>query len=141
MNPLRQRLDSYDYTVDQHVVGSLLFTPVLLLLPTSSAFYIFFALMGTTVSFICIFIELAISVIHATPYTKVFLWVVMPRRFPSGLWVEIVRCQNDAVDDLETGAVGNLVLFLRSSCLDIRKPLSYFVFVYFFKFMFIHHLA
>lgn len=124
MNPLRQRLDSYDYTVDQHVVGSLLFTPVLLLLPTSSAFYIFFALMGTTVSFICIFIELAISVIHATPYTKVFLWMVMPRRFPFGLWVEIVRRHSDAIDDLETGVVGSLVLFLHSSCLDIRKPLS-----------------
>ncbi|KAL1832985.1 hypothetical protein ACET3Z_002636 [Daucus carota] len=119
LNPLRQRLDSYDYTVDQHVVGSLLFTPVLLLLPTSSAFYIFFALMGTTVSFVCIFIELAISAIHATPYTKVFLWILMPRRFPSGLWVEIVRCQSDAVNGLETGAVGNLVLFLHSSCLNI----------------------
>lgn len=121
LNPLRQRLDSYDYTVDQHVVGSLLFTPVLLLLPTSSAFYIFFALMGTTISFICIFIELAISVIHATPYTKVFLWIVMPRRFPFGLWVEIVRRQCDAIDDLETGAVGSLVLFLHSSCLNIRQ--------------------
>lgn len=130
MNPLRQRLDSYDYTVDQHVVGSLLFTPVLLLLPTSSAFYIFFALMGTTVSFVCIFIELAISAIHATPYTKVFLWILMPRRFPSGLWVEIVRCQSDAVNGLETGAVGNLVLFLHSSCLNICKLLSYFFLVF-----------
>lgn len=123
MNPLRQRLDSYDYTVDQHVVGSLLFTPVLLLLPTSSAFYTFFALMGTTVSIICILIELAISVIHATPYTKVFLWMVMPRRFPFGIWVEIVHLQRDAIDDLETGAVGSLVLFLHSSCFNIRKPL------------------
>jgi hypothetical protein len=30
-NPLRQRLDSFDYTVRQHIVGSLLFTPLLLL--------------------------------------------------------------------------------------------------------------
>ncbi|KAM7478110.1 hypothetical protein LguiA_026323 [Lonicera macranthoides] len=27
-NPLRQRLDSYNYTVEQHIIGSLLFTPL-----------------------------------------------------------------------------------------------------------------
>ncbi|XWS13536.1 hypothetical protein CRYUN_Cryun36dG0045000 [Craigia yunnanensis] len=49
-NPLRQRLDSFDYTVKQHVVGSLLFTPLLLLLPTISVFYIFFTIMNTAIS-------------------------------------------------------------------------------------------
>lgn len=97
-NPLRQRLDSYDYTVKQHVVGSLLFTPLLLLLPTTSVFYIFFSIVNTTISLICILIEVAISVIHATPYIKIFLWLARRRRFPSGIWFEIVSCRRNLID-------------------------------------------
>ncbi|KAK6127270.1 hypothetical protein DH2020_038996 [Rehmannia glutinosa] len=99
-NPLRHRLDSYDYTVEQHVVGSLLFTPILLLLPTTSAFYIFFTILHTAVSFICIVIEAAISFIHSTPYAKVFIWLKRRNRFPSGIWFEVTLCQHS-----ETGTV------------------------------------
>ncbi|KAK4432092.1 Phosphatidylinositol N-acetylglucosaminyltransferase subunit Q [Sesamum alatum] len=99
-NPLRHRLDSYDYTVEQHVVGSLLFTPILLLLPTTSAFYIFFTILHTSVRFICIVVEAAISFIHSTPYAKVLLWLKRRNRFPSGIWFDVTLCQHS-----ETGAV------------------------------------
>ncbi|KAK7378101.1 hypothetical protein VNO80_03537 [Phaseolus coccineus] len=95
-NPLRRRLDSFDYTVKQHIVGSLLFTPLLLLLPTTSVFYIFFSIVDTTINLICLLIEVTISIIHATPYTKIFLWLVRPRRFPSGIWLEIIGCQSNS---------------------------------------------
>nr|XP_043638589.1 uncharacterized protein LOC122609706 [Erigeron canadensis] len=88
-NPLRERLDSYDYTVEQHIVGSLLFTPLLLLLPTTSAFYMSFTIMNMTIDFICVIIEVTISVIHATPYAKILLWLLRPSRFPCGIWFEI----------------------------------------------------
>ncbi|XP_039131258.1 phosphatidylinositol N-acetylglucosaminyltransferase subunit GPI1 isoform X2 [Dioscorea cayenensis subsp. rotundata] len=88
-NPLRQRLDSYDYTVEQHVVGSLVFTPLLLLLPTTSVFYIFIAMLSTSISFICIIMEIAISILHETPYFEILLWIMRRRRFPSGLWFQI----------------------------------------------------
>ncbi|KAI3728042.1 hypothetical protein L6452_16669 [Arctium lappa] len=97
-NPLRQRLDSYDYTVEQHVVGSLLFTPLLLLLPTTSAFYMSFTIMNMTIGFICMLIEVAISVIHATPYTKIFLWLLRPSRFPCGIWFEIFSIESHAME-------------------------------------------
>ncbi|WJX78295.1 hypothetical protein P8452_61533 [Trifolium repens] len=92
-NPLRQRLDSFDYTVKQHIVGSLLFTPLLLLLPTTSVFYIFFSIVDTTINLICILIEVTILVIHATPYIKIFLWLTRPGRFPCGIWLETFGCQ------------------------------------------------
>ncbi|XVF87545.1 hypothetical protein PTKIN_Ptkin18bG0128900 [Pterospermum kingtungense] len=95
-NPLRQRLDSFDYTVKQHVVGSLLFSPLLLLLPTTSVFYIFFTIMNSAISLSCMFIEVIISVIHATPYIKIVLRLVKPRRFPSGIWFEIIDCHNNS---------------------------------------------
>ncbi|CAK9183999.1 unnamed protein product [Ilex paraguariensis] len=101
-NPLRQRLDSYEHTVEQHIVGSLLFTPLLLLLPTTSAFYIFFTIMNTTVIFVCILVEVTISFVHTTPYTKLFLWLVKPRRFPSGIWFEILSGQSNVIDASET---------------------------------------
>ncbi|KAF5941162.1 hypothetical protein HYC85_022329 [Camellia sinensis] len=91
--------------VEQHIVGSLLFTPLLLLLPTTSVFYIFFTIMKTTISFICIAVEFIISVIHATPYIKIFLWFVRPRRFPSGIWFEIISCQSNAVDPMDIGCL------------------------------------
>ena len=96
-NPLHQRLDSYDYTVKQHV-GSLLFTPFLLVLPTS-IFYSFFSIVNTTINLICILIEVTISGIHATPYIKIFLWLAMRTGFPSGIWFEIVSCCSNLIDD------------------------------------------
>uniref|UniRef100_A0A803MAM7 Uncharacterized protein n=1 Tax=Chenopodium quinoa TaxID=63459 RepID=A0A803MAM7_CHEQI len=95
-NPLRQRLDSYEYSVEQHVVGSLLFTPLLLLLPTTSVFYIYFATMNLTIIFSLTVIEIIISIIHDTPYSKILLWLVRSKRFPSGIWFETIHCQSAA---------------------------------------------
>ena len=85
-NPLRQRLDSYDYTVEQHVVGSLLFTPVLLLIPTTSVFYVFFSILTTTVIWVCVMLEIAIAVIQSTPYAELTLWMTRRQRFPAGIF-------------------------------------------------------
>lgn len=133
-NPLRQRLDSYDYTVAQHVVGSLLFTPLLLLLPTTLVFYIFLTIMNTTIIFICMLIEIAISVIHATPYVKIILWLVRPKRFPSGVWFEIISCQNSGnglapetsyhMKEKSETPSSVLVSYLHSNLLKIGEVLS-----------------
>ncbi|XAR68456.1 Phosphatidylinositol N-acetylglucosaminyltransferase [Bertholletia excelsa] len=141
-NPLRHRYDSYDYNVEQHVVGSLLFTPLLLLLPTTSVFYIFFTLMRSSISFVRTTIDIIISIIHATPHIKILLWLVRPRRFPSGIWFEIVHSQTDAVQPSDVGCSSNacapsenswlgadmcgnqpsvLVCFLRSNFLNIGQ--------------------
>ncbi|XP_078433749.1 N-acetylglucosaminyl transferase component family protein / Gpi1 family protein isoform X2 [Wolffia australiana] len=110
-NPLRQRLDSFDYTVDQHVVGSLLFTPNLLLLPTTSVFYIFFTIISSCISIVCIALEVCIAVLHATPYAEVFLWAFARSRFPSGLWLEL---RNPCRQKVGISAK-KPVLFLRSN--------------------------
>ncbi|GMH08141.1 hypothetical protein Nepgr_009981 [Nepenthes gracilis] len=107
-NPLRHRLDSYDYTVEQHIVGSLLFAPLLLLLPTISVFYIFFTIMNTATVFLLLLMEVIISVIHATPYNKIFLWLVRSRRFPSGIWFEIICCQNASVSSSTVGFISQV---------------------------------
>ncbi|KAH9774471.1 N-acetylglucosaminyl transferase component family protein / Gpi1 family protein [Citrus sinensis] len=108
-NPLRQRLDSYEYTVKQHIVGSLLFTPLLLLLPTTSVFYLFFTMMNTSISLICMLIEVIISIIHATPYIKIVLWLVRRRRFPAGIWFEIVTCHSNSVNSPEIVSLDKII--------------------------------
>ena len=76
----------------------LLFTPLLLVLPTS-IFYSFFSIVNTTINLICVLIEVTISGIHATPYIKIFLWLAMRTGFPSGIWFEIVSCWSNLIDD------------------------------------------
>lgn len=76
--------------MEQHVVGSLLFTPLLLLLPTTLVFYIFFTIINASIRFLCILVEITISILHATPYAELFLWMVRPKRFPSGVWFDIL---------------------------------------------------
>lgn len=109
-NPLRQRLDSYDYTVEQHVVGSLLFTPLLLLIPTTSVFYIFFTSLITTIIFLTIIFEISISLLHATPYAEIWVWIMIRRRFPSGIWFEVLDCDNGITDEVNS-----------HTCLDGRQ--------------------
>ena len=98
-NPLRQRLDSYEYSVEQHVVGSLMFTPLLLLLPTTSVFYIFFAIVNLTIIFSLTLIEIIIYFIHSTPYSQILIWLLRSKRFPSGIWFDTIHYQSASLVD------------------------------------------
>ncbi|XP_056867047.1 phosphatidylinositol N-acetylglucosaminyltransferase subunit GPI1 isoform X3 [Raphanus sativus] len=126
MNPLRQRLDSYGYTVKQHVVGSLLFTPLLLLLPTTSVFYIFFTITSTTINSVCMLIEFAISIVHATPYAEIMIWLVRRQRFPCGVWFEIEHYKKNILSSSNDSPEKNpfrMVSNLRSNFLSIGQIL------------------
>ncbi|MCO5571652.1 hypothetical protein L7F22_025399 [Adiantum nelumboides] len=87
-NTLRRRIDTYDCSIEQHVVGSLMFTPLLLLLPTTSVFYIFFTMLFTSLSILRFSLQIFIAIVHCFPYAQVAIWLVQPRRFPSGIWLE-----------------------------------------------------
>ncbi len=43
-NVLKQRVDSYSYDVDQLLLGTLLFTVIFFLIPTTFMYYLYFAL-------------------------------------------------------------------------------------------------
>ncbi|GLJ28900.1 hypothetical protein SUGI_0569890 [Cryptomeria japonica] len=89
-NPRHARIDSFDYSVEQLVVGSLVFTPLLLLVPTTSIFYVFFTILNTVVSLACIGLQFLISSLHAF-FALIAIWLVHPKRFPSG------KCQMDRI--------------------------------------------
>ncbi|XP_057843677.2 uncharacterized protein LOC131053087 isoform X2 [Cryptomeria japonica] len=98
-NPLRARIDSFVYSVEQHVVGSLVFTPLLLLVPTTSVFYVFFTILNTVVSLACIGLQFLISGLHAFPYAEIAIWLVHPKRFPSGVWFKQIWTGSSQLSD------------------------------------------
>lgn len=113
--------------MEQHVVGSLLFTPLLLLLPTTSVFYIFFTILNTTICCICILIEITISILHATPYADILLWVTRRRRFPSGVWFKIISgChgldQRKTTDPVNKRVLQTVVSLLHSNYATLGNP-------------------
>lgn len=68
------------------MVGSLMFTPLLLLLPTTSVFYTFFTLIYSVLSIVRLCLQYLILILQWFPYAEVALWLLQPKRFPSGVW-------------------------------------------------------
>ncbi|KAG6553491.1 hypothetical protein Mapa_004403 [Marchantia paleacea] len=96
-NVLRGRLDSFDCSVEQLLVGSLMFTPLLLLLPTTSVFYTFFSIIFLTVSSIQLSVNYVISVLLSFPFFEVATWLLHPKQFPSGVWMRIVQIEKTRI--------------------------------------------
>jgi phosphatidylinositol N-acetylglucosaminyltransferase subunit Q len=90
------------------VVGSLLFTPILLLIPTTSVFYVFFSILTTTVIWVCVMLEIVIALIQSTPYAELTLWVMRRHRFPAGLFFFHLPSNGHTFedDDLSSHSVG-----------------------------------
>lgn len=48
----------------------------------------------TAICFISIVIEIIISTLRSTPWAEILLWVAQRRRFPSGIWFEIISLRH-----------------------------------------------
>uniref|UniRef100_A0A8C9WL67 Phosphatidylinositol glycan anchor biosynthesis, class Q n=1 Tax=Scleropages formosus TaxID=113540 RepID=A0A8C9WL67_SCLFO len=66
-NVLRQRVDSCSYDLDQLFIGTLLFTILLFLLPTTALYYLVFTLLRLGVVLLQGFIHLMIDIINSFP--------------------------------------------------------------------------
>ncbi|RNF20409.1 putative UDP-GlcNAc:PI a1-6 GlcNAc-transferase [Trypanosoma conorhini] len=83
-NPLRRRTDTYDFEVDQMLMGTLLFTVTVFLFPTLAVYYLYFALAR---SFIWVVQEGLVSAALVTMYLPVYpviYWAMNRRRWPGG---------------------------------------------------------
>jgi phosphatidylinositol glycan class Q protein len=80
-NVLKQRLDSCDYSIDQLLLGTLLFTILFFLLPTTWAFYLYFLIAYALVLVIhtltCIVLELC----NHFPFYSLFQYLFMKNTF------------------------------------------------------------
>lgn len=84
-NVLRQRVDSCSYDLDQLFIGTLLFTILLFLLPTTALYYLVFTLLRLVVVLFQGLIHLSVDFINSFPLFAMGLRLCRPYRLAEGV--------------------------------------------------------
>lgn len=84
-NVLRQRVDSCSYDLDQLFIGTLLFTILLFLLPTTALYYLVFTLLRLVVVLFQGVLHLSVDFINSFPLFAVGLRIARPYRLAEGV--------------------------------------------------------
>lgn len=84
-NVLRQRVDSCSYDMDQLFIGTLLFTILLFLLPTTALYYLVFTLLRLVVVIFQGVVHLSIDFINSFPLFAVALRICRSYRLAEGV--------------------------------------------------------
>ncbi len=87
-NILRNRIDSNDYDLDQLLLGTLLFTVLIFLLPTVFAFYLTFTITRLSILVIVGSLEFVMSCLNHFPIFVILLRLKDYRRTPGGIEFE-----------------------------------------------------
>ncbi|KAL1918061.1 uncharacterized protein VTP21DRAFT_3327 [Calcarisporiella thermophila] len=92
-NPLRNRIDSCDYDLDQLLLGTVLFTLLTFLFPTIAVYYATFAADRICVIFLQVLLETVLACLNHFPLFAIMLRFKDPDRLSGGLRLEI--CPED----------------------------------------------
>ncbi|XP_024128311.1 phosphatidylinositol N-acetylglucosaminyltransferase subunit Q [Oryzias melastigma] len=84
-NVLRQRVDSCSYDLDQLFIGTLLFTVLLFLLPTTALYYLVFTLLRLGVVLFQGVLHLSVDFINSFPLFALGLRICRPYRLAEGV--------------------------------------------------------
>ncbi|XP_061702042.1 phosphatidylinositol N-acetylglucosaminyltransferase subunit Q isoform X3 [Syngnathoides biaculeatus] len=84
-NVLRQRVDSCSYDLDQLFIGTLLFTILLFLLPTTALYYLVFTLLRLVIIMFQGVIHLSVDFLNSFPIFAIGLRVCRPYRLAEGV--------------------------------------------------------
>ncbi|XP_062309550.1 phosphatidylinositol N-acetylglucosaminyltransferase subunit Q isoform X2 [Osmerus eperlanus] len=84
-NVLRQRVDSCCYDLDQLFIGTLLFTILLFLLPTTALYYLVFTLLRLVVVLFQGILHLSVEFINSFPLFAIGLKVARPYHLAAGV--------------------------------------------------------
>ncbi|KAL6061538.1 pig-Q [Balamuthia mandrillaris] len=90
-NVLKQRIDSYAYDIDQLILGTLLFTTMFFLLPTTFAYYLYFT--GARLAVLAIYLSFytALHCLHHFPFYSIFLRILYPASLPGGVSFSVLQ--------------------------------------------------
>ncbi|KAF8332033.1 N-acetylglucosaminyl transferase component-domain-containing protein [Cantharellus anzutake] len=86
-NVLRNRTDSWDYDIDQLMLGTILFTLVTFLFPTVLVYYLLFALCRLGIIMIHACLETALAFMNHFPLFATILRFKDPARLPGGVYL------------------------------------------------------
>jgi len=104
-NVLHQRTDSWNYEVDQLILGTLLFTLFTFSLPTLLTYGIVFTLMRSAVVVTCSLLKVAIDLINHFPLFALILRVKDPRRLPGSTYFRVISDKGQTTLMLEVQTV------------------------------------
>jgi len=85
-NILRNRIDTWDYDIDQLLFGTILFTLVAFLFPTILAYYALFAVMRLFIILLYASMETLLAFMNHFPLFAVVLRIKDPWRLPGGIY-------------------------------------------------------
>ncbi|XP_010210387.1 PREDICTED: phosphatidylinositol N-acetylglucosaminyltransferase subunit Q [Tinamus guttatus] len=90
-NVLRQRVDSCTYDLDQLFIGTLLFTILLFLLPTTALYYLVFTLLRLLVVVVQGLIHLLVDLIDSLPLYSIILRLCRSYRLAAGVKFRVLE--------------------------------------------------
>ncbi|XP_036890415.1 phosphatidylinositol N-acetylglucosaminyltransferase subunit Q isoform X2 [Sturnira hondurensis] len=90
-NVLRQRVDSCSYDLDQLFIGTLLFTVLVFLLPTTALYYLVFTLLRLLVVTVQGLIHLLVDLINSLPLYALGLRLCRPYRLAAGVKFRVLE--------------------------------------------------
>lgn len=94
-NVLRQRVDSCSYDLDQLFIGTLLFTILLFLLPTTALYYLVFTLLRLLVVAVQGLIHLLVDLVNSLPLYSLALRLCRPYRLAAGVKFRVLEHKSD----------------------------------------------
>lgn len=107
---LRNRIDSCDYDLDQLLIGTILFTLLIFLLPTVLVFYLTFASARMAIIMLKATLEMLLACLNHFPLFALMLRVKDSKRLPGGIRFELeVGCRG-VVEDGEGSAISYIHL-------------------------------
>ena len=89
-NVLRNRIDSCDYDLDQLLIGTILFTLLIFLLPTVLVFYLTFASARMAIIMLKATLETLLACLNHFPLFALMLRVKDSKRLPGGIRFELL---------------------------------------------------
>uniref|UniRef100_A0A8C0PZW4 Phosphatidylinositol glycan anchor biosynthesis class Q n=1 Tax=Canis lupus familiaris TaxID=9615 RepID=A0A8C0PZW4_CANLF len=90
-NVLRQRVDSCSYDLDQLFIGTLLFTILVFLLPTTALYYLVFTLLRLLVVAVQGLIHLLMDLVNSLPLYSLSLRLCRPYRLAAGVKFRVLE--------------------------------------------------
>ncbi|EGC34896.1 hypothetical protein DICPUDRAFT_152826 [Dictyostelium purpureum] len=94
-NPLRKRIDHCDFDVYQLLLGTLLFTLIFFLFPTTAIYYLFFAVFKAGVSIVKGIFALLLHFLNTFPLFNLLIFSIDKRYLPGGVIFEYKKKDMD----------------------------------------------
>eukprot|EP00761_Pharyngomonas_kirbyi_P002542 gb/GECH01002546.1/.p1 GENE.gb/GECH01002546.1/~~gb/GECH01002546.1/.p1 ORF type:complete len:627 (+),score=72.80 gb/GECH01002546.1/:1-1881(+) len=94
LNVLRQRVDSADYSVDQLLLGTVVFTIFVFLFPTVAIYYTSFAFVRLFIVAVQTIISSVISIWDFMPFFSILQYCLDPLSMPGGIYLEMKQQQH-----------------------------------------------